>query len=259
MGVFQIIPDLLHLDDSLELAREYVLGFEFNDFFTPKVLDDDKRCDELITKYKDIKVPGPVTNHGDFFDVLVFSDDEEIRKTGYKRIRQSLVVSERLGAVGTVFHSNICPQLYLPQYIDNWVDRNEECWRSICDEYPEHQIWLENMFDSDPAPMRRLAERLKDVENFGLCYDYAHAGCFGRDHDIDEWSEAVGPYVRHVHINDNDGKRDLHLPVGDGDMDWDKFLVYYDRYMKDVPVLIENTGVEAQRRSLVFLRGKGLL
>ena len=69
----------------------------------------------------------------------------------------------------------------------------------------------------------------------------------------------MGPYIRHVHINDNDGRRDLHLPVGDGDTDWEKFLVYYDRYMKDVPVLIENTGVEAQRRSLMFLREKGLL
>ena len=80
MGVFQIIPDQVHLDDSLDLAREYGLGFEFNDFFLPAVLDDEKKCDELVAKYKDIDVKGPLTNHGDFFDVLVFSEDEEIRK-----------------------------------------------------------------------------------------------------------------------------------------------------------------------------------
>lgn len=259
MAAFQIIPDPSHLEDSIKLADELGLGFEYNDFFSPKVLDDEKRCDELISVYSKIRVPGPVTNHGDFFDVLIFSEDKEIKKIGEKRIRQSLRISERLGAEGTVFHSNISPQLSLKSYTDNWLESNEEFWRKVCLEFPDSQIWLENMFDADPSLLAILAERLKDVHNFGLCYDYAHAVCFGAGHDIDEWSDTVGPYVRHVHINDNDGVRDQHLPVGDGVIAWDDFKSYYEKYMKDISILIENNGVDAQRRSVEFLKKLGLI
>ncbi|MCR5210913.1 MAG: sugar phosphate isomerase/epimerase [Lachnospiraceae bacterium] len=259
MPVFQIIPDPLHLEESIALAEEYGLGFEYNDFFSPQVLTDEKKCDELIARYEGIKVPGPVTSHGDFFDVLVFSEDEEIRRISLKRIRQSLEISERLGAVGTVFHSNISPHLYSDLYTNAWTDRNEECWRAVCGEFPHQQIWLENMFDSDPVRLKVLAERLKDVENFGLCFDYAHANCFGAAHDIDEWAKTLAPYTKHVHINDNDGVMDLHKPVGEGQIDWYGFKRHLEEHMSDASVLVENTGVEAQKISLQYLKKLGLL
>ena len=28
----------------------------------------------------------------------------------------------------------------------------------------------------------------------------------------------------HVHLHDNDGHRDLHLPIGTGRIDWDRFI-----------------------------------
>ncbi len=259
MAAFQIIPDPEHLKESIALAEEYSLGFEYNDFFSPSVLDDERKAEELIERYRQIKVPGPVTSHGDFFDVLVFSEDKEVREISLKRIRQSLKISERLGAVGTVFHSNICPQLSAKKYIDNWLSSNEHCWREICAEYPGQQIWLENMFDADPAPMAELALRLKDIENFGICFDYAHACCFGMEHGVDEWAETMGPYIKHVHINDNDLKRDLHLAVGNGKIDWEVFKKYFERYMKDASILIENNGIDAQRASIEYLKKAGLM
>ena len=43
MSRFMIIPRIDKLDESLAIAHEYGFGFEFNDFYSPKVLDDTER------------------------------------------------------------------------------------------------------------------------------------------------------------------------------------------------------------------------
>ena len=75
MSQFLIIPDREHMGETLALAKEYNLGLELNEFMYPNVLDDTQKCIEIAQFYK--KSGGNVmTSHGDFFDVLVFSDLE---------------------------------------------------------------------------------------------------------------------------------------------------------------------------------------
>lgn len=71
---------------------------------------------------------------------------------------------------------------------------------------------------------------------------------------MEEWIETLSPYVKHIHINDNDLTQDLHLTLGDGKLDWDKFLEYYNVYFSDCSVLIETTLPENQIKSLEFLK-----
>lgn len=52
MSRFMIIPRIDKLDESLALAHEYGFGFEFNDFYSPKVLDDTELTESIIEKYK---------------------------------------------------------------------------------------------------------------------------------------------------------------------------------------------------------------
>lgn len=73
---------------------------------------------------------------------------------------------------------------------------------------------MENMFDSDPVILQKISEQLCVYSNFGVCLDYAHAHL--SDTPIEEWIKALRQYIRHIHINDNDLRRDLHLAVGDG-------------------------------------------
>ena len=49
-----IIPDVNDLESSISLAKEYNLGFEFNDFFKPGILDDGAQKDAVIKKYKSL-------------------------------------------------------------------------------------------------------------------------------------------------------------------------------------------------------------
>lgn len=257
MSRFLIIPRIDELDKSLALAEEYGLGFEYNDFFIPDVMDNKRLCDELISRYKGRELPDCCTMHGAFFDVLVFSEDRRIREISEQRIRESLELARKIGAVGVVFHTNHTPLLTSDFYIKGWQEKNEAFWRRILPEYPDLNIYMENMFDSSPDMLSRLAESLSDLPNFGVCLDYAHAVIYGSD--TGRWVKELSSYVKHMHINDNDLKNDLHLAVGDGKIDWGLFREHYDSFLsKAGTVLIETSSIENQRRSAEFLINLGI-
>jgi sugar phosphate isomerase/epimerase len=58
-----IIPELDNIEDDLELVDKYNLGFEYNDFFDPYILDNDKKISELKEKYSSNKLPNYTTMH----------------------------------------------------------------------------------------------------------------------------------------------------------------------------------------------------
>ena len=85
-----IIPDRKCLKDSLELAVKYGVGFEYNDFYAPDILDDGDKIAEVIANYRQQKLPGYTTLHGAFYDVIPFSPDAKIREIADFRIRRSI-------------------------------------------------------------------------------------------------------------------------------------------------------------------------
>ncbi len=252
-----IIPKREQLEESLKLAEEYGSGFEYNDFFLPAVLDDEKLTGEITAQYTARKLPEYCTLHGAFFDVIPFSPDKRIREISDLRIRQSIGAAKRVGAKAVVFHTNYNPFLNSPKYLEDWLDENERYWSGILRDVPEIGIYLENMFDTSPYLLRELAKRLCRFDNFGLCFDYAHA--ILTPVPVKEWSEALAGFVRHIHINDNDLVSDLHLAVGEGKIDWNEFYRLYEKYFEGTPVLTETSSVERQRASLERLKNDGFL
>lgn len=258
MSRFLIIPQIDALDESLKLAEKYGFGFEYNDFFIPDIMDDKRLTDEIIARYKGHELPDYCTMHGAFFDVLIFSDDRKIREISEQRIQTSLNTAREMGVRGVVFHTNYTPCLTADFYVNHWIERNEKFWRKIACEYSDIEIYMENMFDSSPYMLCELAKRLSDIKNFGVCLDYAHAVIFGSD--IDGWVKTLAPYVKHMHINDNDLKNDLHLAAGDGKIDWKHFKENFERYLSaSKSVLIETSAIEKQQRSAEFLSKMGIL
>lgn len=252
-----IIPERENLNRSLSLAVQYNLGFEYNDFFHPNVLDD-KHTAEIITEhYKSVSLPEYCTLHGAFFDVIVFSPDIRIREISRLRVEQSIEAAKNIGAKAVVFHTNYNPFLNSREYVRVWLDSNGEYWKSVLETHPEMNIYLENMFDSSPDLMAELAERLSVCNNFGICLDYAHAAL--TKVPTREWVTALGAFVRHIHINDNDFISDLHLAVGEGKINWEEFYILYNDFMKEASVLVETSSFERQKASLEKLAADGFL
>ena len=249
-----IIPDKQNIEESLQLAETYHCGFEYNDFFLPDVLDNRAVVQETIRFYKNLgKLPEYCTSHGAFLDVTVFSDDARIREVSDYRVEQSLDIASELGAQAVIFHTNFVPNFHLEIYYRSFVDRNYEYWSKKLEKYPDMNIYIENMFDMDWTLIAALAERFKGVEHFGVCFDYAHAHVFGDENRIDDWVNALAPYVKHMHINDNDFQSDLHLALGDGKIDWKHFCEQYEQYFAPASVLIETKDMQNIRKSLAYM------
>ena len=252
-----IIPDIHHLQESLSLAREYSLGFEYNDFFHPEVLDDEEKLKELHNTYRGVNLPSYCTLHGAFLDVIPFSPDAAIREIAAKRIEQSIANAEKIGAAAVVFHTNYNPFLNTAAYKRDWIQQNVRFWSGILEKHPGISIYLENMFDTTPDMLKELSVQLCRYKNYGVCLDYAHAALSKTPPQI--WVQELGRFVKHVHLNDNDLVSDLHLAWGSGKLGRKIFYDSYVKYMSNATLLIETSSIENQRRSLEVFAEDGFL
>ena len=252
-----IIPDKDNLSASLSLAKEYKLGFEYNDFFNTDILDNEKLQLEIIEKYKSCELPENRTLHGAFMDILPFSKDKKIKEVSLERINQSINIARKLCVNAVVFHLNYNPCLNFESYIDSFIKQNIEVWGTIISDNSDINIYIENMFEKDPCILKRIALNLSKFKNFGICLDWAHASL--SEVSPKDWSEVLSEYVKHIHINDNNLIVDQHLAWGDGDVERELFYHCYNKYFNDATVLIETKSIENQKKSLKQLELDGII
>ena len=247
-----IIPDFEQREESAKLAGEYNAGFEYNDFFLPRVYEDEAEVKRRIEGYKALdRDRSKDTLHGAFLDVVVSSDDAYIAQYSKKRLRQSMEIGRELSVKGVVFHSGLVPGVTSSTYLKNWADRQEEFFRKLCGDFPEMTVYLENIQESGPEFLLPLIERMSDCKNFKVCLDYAHAAISKTP--VEEWITTLQSYIAHMHVNDNDLRADLHQIPGEGKIDWWKYALL-TAGIKEASVLVELGGVERQRKALEYLK-----
>lgn len=253
--MIEIIPNAGELDKYAELAEKYSLGFEYNDFFKPDLLDDKDALKQRIALYRGLKRPeGADTLHGAFFDIIPFSWDSGIRKHSLYRMQQSVEIACELGCRGVVFHTALAPGLVSDgKYRANWLEMMEKTMRMLLAEGGV-EIYCENTFDErSPFELRDLALALCDEERFGVCLDVAHMML--SKEEPERWFQELAPYIRHFHLNDNHLERDEHLVMGGGNIDWDLvFKLIKDNGLRKSSMLLEVNGMDKIQKSLEFIR-----
>ncbi|MBO5293380.1 MAG: TIM barrel protein [Lachnospiraceae bacterium] len=253
MGQVYLIPDSMGVEQSVSLLREYGGAFEYNDFWRAEVLEDRQKQEKIIEHYAKFRTDfSQDTMHGAFLDVTVHSEDSLIREISRRRICQSMDIAKRMGLRGVVFHTGLLGGFRVKYYLEHWKKENAAFFAEMAERYPDQEIFMENMFDGVPDELAWLGERLREVGNFGVCLDYAHG--MVTDCEPESWVQRLAPYIRHIHINDNDLRNDLHQPVGEGKIDWFKFEQLMQQYDIASTVLVEVKGYEAQKKSLEYLK-----
>ena len=257
MRKISIIPRRDNIEESLRLSKKYNANFEYNDFFLPSVLDDEEKRKELIAFYKGLdRDRSEDTMHGAFLDVILHSSDSKIREISQLRIRQSMEIAKELGIRGVVFHTNMIANFKDAIYMKNWVDTNAAFYKKILAEYPGIYVFVENMFDFDPDMLLALAKEMEKEPYFGICLDYAHA-TISKVKAV-EWFEVLKRYIKHMHINDNDLKDDLHMAMGTGEIDYKEFGELLRESGIDPSILVEVSKLEDQKASLTFMEEEGI-
>ena len=258
MTRFYFIPDARNPEATVRFAKEQDAYFEYNDFIFPDMLDDTAGVEERIALYRSLdRDMSKDTMHGAFFDVTVFSYDAKVREISRLRMRQSMEIAKKMGLRGVVFHGNYLPFLKRKQYDANWLSYTEEVLRELAGEYPDTEIYLENMFEDSPELLGVLAERLNDVKNFGICLDYSHALLSSGEGE--SWFVRLSAFIRHIHVNDHCFDGDVHMVPGEGQTDWKEFFRLKEAYAKDASIHCEVSGLDAARKGIDFLKKNAYL
>lgn len=201
-------------------AEQLRCGLELHTFTDPAVLSGDVK--PLIEIHKELlqDFQGPLGFHGAFYDMVSGSSDPDIVAVTRRRYRQNLSIAAALKGQYVVFHANYLGTFKLANYRAGWHRRQVKFWQSFADEAAEHDILvlLENMWADDPAI---IADVLAEVDrpNFLACLDVAHAVLFSNE-PITAWIEALQPRLFGCHVNNTDGRMDLHWPLGHGIIDY---------------------------------------
>lgn len=257
MKSLYIIPKRERIEESIELSQKYNAYFEYNDFYLPSVLDDEEKKRELIEFYKSLpRDRSKDTLHGAFLDVTLHSCDARIREVSELRVRQSMEIAKELGIRGVIFHTNMIANFKEASYIKNWLNVNASFYKRLLKEYPGIYVFIENMFDFDPDMLVALAEEMKEETYFGVCLDYAHA-VISRVAPK-EWIKVLKPYIKHMHINDNDLINDLHNALGTGKIDYKEYTEIMLENKIETSVLVEVSKIEAQIVSLEYMKKEGI-
>lgn len=159
------------------------------------------------------------TVHAPFFDLNPGALDPLIREVTFTRLSQSLAVAGKINAHLMVIHPGVDKWRY-PNLQGTWCDLAAEFFPALIEQAAaiDCRLAIENIYEESPDYLVQLVERI-DSEWFGHCFDIGHWHLFGK-RPMHEWLEKIGPKLFHLHLHDNHGRADEHLPVGAGTIDF---------------------------------------
>ena len=173
--MIEIIPNVGEIEEYVELAERHALGFEYNDFFDPELLDDERALEERLRLYQSLgRHGGTDTLHGAFYDLAHFSLDGGIRRHSLYRMQQSVEIAGRLGCRAVIFHGGLNPRFMKGKgYYSNWLEWTEKVMEKLLSQDEGIEIYCENVLENSPDALSELAERFRGRKNFGICLDIA--------------------------------------------------------------------------------------
>ncbi len=153
--------------------------------------------------------------HAPFRDVWPGAQDEEARRLSVRRISQAIALAPILHPVGIVVHGGYFGWLF-DFHAEEWLASARRSFGELAEaaEKAGTQLFVENVFDEAPDHLLRLREAVGSPR-LHFCFDPGHAALFSQV-PLHRWAEAFGEGIRLMHVHDNRGRRDDHLPVGEG-------------------------------------------
>lgn len=246
----QLQPQTADLEQWVALAQRENVAFEVMDLLLVSGICDFEKQEHIVEQYWKTGMAKSV--HGAFIDVNPASGDPEFRELSRRRCRESCEIAAAMGAGNLIFHSSAFPFLR-GAYLENWAAGCASFYEELANHYPV-RIFIENAQDVDPTPLRMLMERVSS-NRIGVCLDIGHAH-YSRA-PVSLWFEQLGQWIEYLHLSDNMGRFDDHLPLGQGSIDWALVNRHWGSLGKDIPITLETGDMQSTKESLCFLREKG--
>jgi sugar phosphate isomerase/epimerase len=212
----------VHTPAHLLLSR---LPYLLNRDLQPEVACQEVRIDQLdfeqlAESAQSLAANGlGTTLHAPFSGFNPGSRRKRIRNQSREIALQTLQLAKTIGAQKIVFH----PGLELgsiPQQLDFWLEQNILFWPEFIHQAESFNccLCLENIYEVTPDILLQLFQEFASP-SFGHCFDIGHWNVFS-DTVLIDWLERMAPWLQHLHLHDNGGQQDEHLPIGQGSIDF---------------------------------------
>lgn len=184
------------------------------------------------------------TIHAPFSDLVIGASDIKLRQVAIERIKFAIDFAVIFEARSVVLHSGFDSWHHEKE---SWLERTINSMEELVGyaSASEMPLMLENVYEPDPEIHREIFNRIESPF-LGFCLDAGHATVFSKTAPID-WLKGVGDRLGHMHIHDNMGKQDDHLPPGSGVIEFDTIFSWVSNHRKQ-PILT----VEPHKEEFVF-------
>ncbi len=171
--------------------------------------------------------------HAPMFSQLSKDGDKMFELT-----RRSFEIAEILDAPYLVIHPQFWPDCILGRKHEETLAYNLKFYRSLLDISTKTgvKIALENMFGYDPEAKKlcityfslmedilEFLDRTEAREQFVVCLDIGHANIIGKESPAD-CIRKLNQDLKLLHIHDNYGVNDDHMPPFNGNVDWEETM-----------------------------------
>ena len=244
-----------NFDEIVGIADALGVGLELQMFALPGSYNERTEADMKRYAAGLRGFAGPLTFHAPYIDLSVISPDSYIRDYSMKLFVFALDTALKLGAEILVVHSGYNPLIAFKKYREEFAVDFVDAIAPFIKQAAQNglTICVENIFESTPDIVLGIVEKAASP-NVKVCFDVGHANIF-TSIDIHEWGEILGEHIGYVHLHDNDGVYDDHLPPGEGNIDIESVLSGLARPENKPGIGIEVTA-QAQRleRIVSYLR-----
>jgi len=200
------------VEKNLKRILHLNIGIEI--YFENNILEDIDVDDvrELSKKLEALNIS--CTVHAPFMDLSPGGYDRQVRNITKDKLKKTVQLAGALNAKGVVCH----PGYDKWRFDGNetlWLEGSIDTWTDVLKEAPDAiPVMVENIFEETPDTLISLIECFHD-KNLWFCFDTGHFNLFSKV-SLDAWLLPLQEKIREMHLHDNHGTMDEHLPVGRG-------------------------------------------
>jgi sugar phosphate isomerase/epimerase len=165
------------------------------------------------------------TLHAPFSDLMPGSSDKYILKATRDKLRRCFDLIEVFQPDSVVCHLGYLDWVH-SYHLQQWLDISLETWRILLEvaKSLDTPVMFENTYESTPRIHKLLLESLASP-SARFCLDVGHLLAFSRT-PWPKWLAVLEPWLGQLHLHDNKGLRDDHLPIGRGYFDFTSLFSY---------------------------------
>jgi sugar phosphate isomerase/epimerase len=198
------------------------------------------------------------TIHAPFMDLRPGALDPKIRRATVDRLRQVFDLAPHFRPRSIVCHPSFDGRYYVSTEAQ-WLEHSIDTWKPFLAlaETMDTLIALENVYETDPHILKELLRSLHSPR-ICFCFDTGHFNAFAKA-PLEDWISQLGPLIGQLHLHDNHGITDEHLPPGEGNFPF-RDLFGKLRAMGRRPIItLEAHSEKHLRRSLENIKAMKLL